>query len=199
MRKMLLGTAMDMMARGITPTIAELAESAGVSRATAYRYFATQGELISAVVDESLGPILAWRSDATTAAERVDALMRDSYPRLEAYEVPLRAAVQMSLQQKAQARAGLPATERAFVRGNRIGRLRSAAAPLRAQLDDAQFDRVLQALSLLYGTEVFIVLKDIWHLELDAIVDVVQWAAGAILQRAEREAMGGDNSGGVDN
>ena len=48
MRKMLLTTAMDMMARGITPSIAELAEAADVSRATAYRYFATQGELVSA-------------------------------------------------------------------------------------------------------------------------------------------------------
>lgn len=188
MRKMLLDTAMEMMARGITPTIAELAEGANVSRATAYRYFATQGELVSAVVDESLGPILAWQSDLPTAAERVDALLRDTYPRLEEYEVPLRAAVQVSLQQRAQLRAGLPATERAFVRGNRIERLRSAARPLGDKLDDAQFDRVLQALSLLYGTEVFIVLKDIWHLELDGIIDVVRWTAGAILQRAEREA-----------
>lgn len=188
MRKMLLATAMEMMSRGITPTIAELAEGAGVSRATAYRYFATQGELVSAVVDESLGPILAWQSDAPTAAERVDALLRESYPRMEEYEVPLRAAVQVSLQQSAQLRAGLPATERAFVRGNRIARLRSAAHPLRDRLDNAQFDRVVHALSLLYGTEVFIVLKDIWHLDLDAIVDVVRWSAGAILARAEQEA-----------
>jgi AcrR family transcriptional regulator len=189
MRKMLLSTAMEMMARGITPTIAELAEGAGVSRATAYRYFATQGELVSAVVDESLGPILAWQSDAPTAAERVDTLLRDTYPRLEAYEVPLRAALQVSLQQRAQLRAGVPATEPAFVRGNRIERLRSAAQPLRDRLDDASFDRVVQALSLLYGTEVFVVLKDIWHLELDDIIDVVRWTAGAILQRAEQDAL----------
>ncbi|QEI09094.1 TetR/AcrR family transcriptional regulator [Pigmentiphaga aceris] len=187
MRKALLTTAMEMMARGITPSIAELAEAAGVSRATAYRYFATQGELISAIVGESLGPMLEWQSDASTAAERVDALFCATYPRLEAYEVPLRAAIQVSLQQIAHQRAGVPATERPFVRGYRVQRLRSAAQPLRDQLDEAQFDRVVQALSLLYGTEVFLVLKDIWRLELDEILDVVRWTAGAILQRAERE------------
>ena len=187
MRKMLLTTAMEMMARGITPSIAELAEAADVSRATAYRYFATQGELVSAIVGESLGPILDWQSDAPTAAERVDALLCATYPRLEEYEVPLRAAIQLSLQQIAQQRAGGPATERPFVRGFRIKRLRSAAQPLQGKLDEAQFDRVVQALSLLYGTEVLLVLKDIWRLELDQILDVVRWTAGAVLQRAERE------------
>jgi AcrR family transcriptional regulator len=187
MRKMLLTTAMEMMARGVTPSIAELAEAADVSRATAYRYFATQGELVSAIVGESLGPILDWQSDAPTAAERVDALFCATYPRLEQYEVPLRAAIQLSLQQMAQQRASGPATERPFVRGFRIERLRSAAQPLQGKLDKAQFDRVVQALSLLYGTEVFLVLKDIWRLELDQILDVVRWTAGAVLQRAERE------------
>lgn len=187
MRKMLLTTAMEMMARGITPSIAELAEAADVSRATAYRYFATQGELVSAIVGESLGPVLDWQSDAPTAAERVDALFCTTYPRLEQYEVPLRAAIQLSLQQMAQQRASGSATERPFVRGFRIERLRSAAAPLQGKLDEVQFDRVVQALSLLYGTEVFLVLKDIWRLELDQILDVVRWTAGAVLQRAERE------------
>ena len=187
MRKMLLTTAMEMMARGITPSIAELAEAADVSRATAYRYFATQGELVSAIVGESLGPVLDWQSDAPTAAERVDALFCATYPRLEQYEVPLRAAIQLSLQQIAHQRASGPATERPFVRGFRIERLRSAAQPLQGKLEEAQFDRVVQALSLLYGTEVFLVLKDIWRLELDQILDVVRWTAGAVLQRAERE------------
>ena len=41
--------------------MAELAEAAAVSRATAYRYFPSQSALIAAVVDQSLGPILQWR------------------------------------------------------------------------------------------------------------------------------------------
>ncbi|KCV27556.1 hypothetical protein L489_3442 [Bordetella bronchiseptica 00-P-2730] len=43
-------------------------------------------------------------------------------------------------------------------------------------------------MSLLYGTEVFLILKDIWHLELDDIVDVVTWTAQAIVRQAKQEA-----------
>ena len=73
------------MGQGITPSVAELAEHAQVSRATAYRYFPSQSALIAAVVDESLGPILAWESSADDAGARVDELLRFAYPRLEAH------------------------------------------------------------------------------------------------------------------
>ncbi|WP_459668822.1 TetR/AcrR family transcriptional regulator, partial [Achromobacter xylosoxidans] len=106
MRKILLDAAQRLMAQGITPSVAELAEHAQVSRATAYRYFPSQSALIAAVVDESLGPILAWDSAAPDAATRVDELLRFAYPRLQAHEAPLRAAIQVSLQQHADASAG---------------------------------------------------------------------------------------------
>ena len=103
MRKILLDAAQQLMGQGITPSVAELAEHAQVSRATAYRYFPSQSALIAAVVDESLGPILAWESAPTTPA-RVDELLRFAYPRLGARR--LRAAIQVSLQQHAEASAG---------------------------------------------------------------------------------------------
>jgi AcrR family transcriptional regulator len=93
MRKILLDAAQRLMAQGITPSVAELAEHAQVSRATAYRYFPSQSALIAAVVDESLGPILAWDSAAPDAADRIDELLRFAYPRLAAHEAPLRAAI----------------------------------------------------------------------------------------------------------
>ena len=49
--------------------------------------------------------------------------------------------------------------------------------------------RVIHAFSLIYGSEVFLVLKDIWGLELDNIQDVTQWMAKAILRQAEEDAM----------
>ncbi|MBO9642858.1 MAG: TetR family transcriptional regulator [Pseudacidovorax sp.] len=188
MRRMLLAKAMQMMADGVTPSVAELAEAAEVSRATAYRYFPTHSSLISAVVDESLGPILSWRSSKREAQARVDDLLCYAYPRLEQYEVQLRAAIQVSLQQGAQVRAGKAGTDAPFVRGHRIELLSAAIEPMREQLGEERFRRVLQALSLVYGTEVFLVLKDIWHLDADAILDVARWTANAILQQAQREA-----------
>lgn len=188
MRKTLLDAAQQLMAQGITPSVAELAEHAQVSRATAYRYFPSQSALIAAVVDESLGPILAWNSAAPDAATRVDELLRFAYPRLESHEAPLRAAIMVSLQQHAEASAGKTTAEPRLVRGHRVDILKRAIAPLAADLTPAQQDRVAQALSLVYGTEVFLVLKDIWELELPEITDVVRWTANAIVKQALAEA-----------
>ncbi|MEN4921854.1 TetR/AcrR family transcriptional regulator [Achromobacter spanius] len=188
MRKTLLEAAQRLMAQGVTPSVAELAEHAQVSRATAYRYFPSQSALIAAVVDESLGPILAWDSATPDAAERVDELLRFAYPRLEAHEAPLRAAIQVSLQQHAEASAGKAGAEPRLVRGHRVDILKRAIAPLATDLTPAQQERVAQALSLVYGTEVFLVLKDIWKLDLDAITGVVRWTANAIIRQAIAEA-----------
>ena len=191
MRKILLDAAQRLMAQGITPSVAELAEHAQVSRATAYRYFPSQSALIAAVVDESLGPILAWDSAAPDAAGRVDELLRFAYPRLESHEAPLRAAIMVSLQQHAEASAGRAGAEPRLVRGHRVDILRRAIAPLSSELTPAQLDRVAQALSLVYGTEVFLVLKDIWKLELPELTDVARWTAQAIIAQALAEAGAG--------
>ncbi len=188
MRKTLLDAAQRLMAQGITPSVAELAEHAQVSRATAYRYFPSQSALIAAVVDESLGPILAWDSKAQDAAARVDELLRFAYPRLEAHEAPLRAAILVSLQQHAEASAGRAGNEPRLVRGHRVDILKRAISPLAATLTPAQQDRVAQALSLVYGTEVFLVLKDIWRLDLPEVTEVARWTANAIIQQALAEA-----------
>ena len=45
-----------------------------------------------------------------------------------------------------------------------------------------------QALSLVYGTEVFLVLKDIWRLDLPEVTEVARWTANAIIQQALAEA-----------
>jgi len=192
MRKTLLDAAQALMAQGTIPSVAELASHAGVSRATAYRYFPSQSALIAAVVDESLGPLVAWTSAAADAAERVDELLRYAYPRLAEHEAPLRAAVMVSLQQHAEASAGRTGSEPRLVRGHRVDVLRRAIEPLAPRLSPAERDRVAQALSLVYGTEVFLVLKDIWHLQLPAITDVARWTARAILNQALADSQSGE-------
>ncbi|KAG0927246.1 hypothetical protein G6F31_018120 [Rhizopus arrhizus] len=94
----------------------------------------------------------------------------------------------VSLQQHAEASAGKAGNEPRLVRGHRVDILKRAIAPLAADLTPAQQDRVAQALSLVYGSEVFLVLKDIWHLELPEITDVVRWTAQAIIRQAVAEA-----------
>ena len=70
------------------------------------------------------------------------------------------------MDQWSRRRAGTLGDEAPIVRGNRREVLASALAPLRGQRSPAQdFDRLRQALSLIFGTEAFVVLKDIWGLD----------------------------------
>lgn len=181
-RKLLLASAMELYDDGAFPSITELAAHAQVSRATAYRYFPTQSALITAVVAESLGPILQWEPNDDDALLRIQQLLAFAYPQMEQHEGALRAALQLSLQQWANATPG-----EKFVRGNRKRLLKLAVEPLQDKLPPEALQRVIHAFSLIYGSEVFLVLKDIWGLELSGIQDVTQWMAKAIIRQAEED------------
>jgi AcrR family transcriptional regulator len=63
-RRLLLEHASILLGQGQIASVAEVAQHAGVSRATAYRYFPTRGKMISAVVDFSLGVSASRNSSA---------------------------------------------------------------------------------------------------------------------------------------
>ena len=100
--KLLLDTAMALIQHdGHIPSVAEVAVRAAVSRATAYRYFATRSALITAVIDASLGPVRTIASDDASGRERVRELFVRTFPRFTEFEPQLRAAAQLSLEQGA--------------------------------------------------------------------------------------------------
>jgi AcrR family transcriptional regulator len=186
-RRLLLETAMQLMQAGRVPSVTDVAEAAEVSRATAYRYFPTQAALVQAAVDEALGPILEWRSDLTDAEDRVADLLAFAYPRIDEYEATLRAALLQAMEQWSRRRAGTLGDEAPIVRGNRRELLTSALAPLRPAMPARAFDRLRQAVSLIFGTEAFVVLKDIWGLDGDDARDVALWSAHALVRAAVTE------------
>jgi AcrR family transcriptional regulator len=183
-RRLMLETATRLMQEGITPSVSEVAEAAQVSRATAYRYFPSQAALVHAVVDAALGPILSWKNGSKDAAKRVEDLFRTSLPRIEEFEATFKAALKLSLDQWARGRAGALGTEPKFTRGHRIELLNAALAPLRAQFSKRQADRLAQALSLLFGIEALVVLKDIWGLGGAEAQAVIIWAAAILVNHA---------------
>ncbi len=187
-RKLLLDTAMGLMQAGRIPSVTDVAEAAEVSRATAYRYFPTQAALVQAAVDEALGPILSWRSDSPDAEARVEELLAFAYPRIDEYEATLRAALLQAMDQWSRRRAGTLGDEAPIFRGNRRELLGNALAPLKPRLDAAGFERLRRALSLLFGTEAVVVLKDIWGLDGAAAQDVALWSAHALVRAALAEA-----------
>jgi AcrR family transcriptional regulator len=187
-RRLLLDTAMGLMQAGRVPSVTDVAEAAEVSRATAYRYFPTQAALVQAAVDEALGPILRWRSDSADAGDRVAELIGFAYPRIDDYEATLRAALLQAMDQWSRRRAGTLGDEAPIVRGNRKAVLYNALAPLRGQMAAEDFDRLRQSLSLVFGTEAFVVLKDIWGLDGGQARDVALWSAHALVRAAVAEA-----------
>lgn len=188
MRRLMLKTAMRLMQNGVTPSVSDVAEAAEVSRATAYRYFPTQAAMIQAAVDEALGPILDWSSDIPEAESRVVALLDFAYPRMEQYEATHRAALLLALDQWARRQAGTLGAEARVVRGNRKALLRQAASPLETSIGSTAFDKLTQALSLLFGIEAIVVLKDIWGVDGAEAREVAVWAAGALVRTAITEA-----------
>lgn len=187
-RKLLLETVMQLMQSGKVPSVTDVAEAAEVSRATAYRYFPTQAALVQAAVGEALGPILEWRSDLRGTEDRVTDLLSFAYPRIDEYEATLRAALLQAMEQWSRRRAGTLGDEAPIVRGNRKELLASALAPLRPAIGQPAFDRLRQAISLTFGTEAFVVLKDIWGLDGNEARDVALWSALALVRAAVAEA-----------
>lgn len=183
----MLQTAMQLMQQGQTPSVSEVAEAAGVSRATAYRYFPSQAALVQAVVDEALGPILSWKSRSTNAERRMTDLLDRSMPRIDEFEATFKAALRLSLEQWAKGQAGTLGEEPQFTRGHRVDLLKGVLAPVAESMPKRRFDRLAQALSLLFGVEVLVVLKDIWGLDAQEALSVSRWAASILIREAENE------------
>lgn len=186
-RRLMVETATRLMQSGITPSVSEVAAAAEVSRATAYRYFPSQAALVQAVVDQGLGPILTWHSNSDDAEQRVAELIDVAMPRIETFEATFKAALKLSLDQWAQRRSGAPEVEAQFKRGHRVELLTDAIAPLKKELSVAEFQRLAQALSLIFGVEVLVVLKDIWGLNGRKTLAVARWAATALVRAAIAE------------
>ena len=186
----MLDAAMRLMQEGLIPSVTDVAEEAQVSRATAYRYYPTQAALIQAAVDEALGPILAWESESTDAEQRMSELLSFAYPRIEMYEATLKAALRLALDQWSRGYAGQMGEEVAMLRGHRIKLLASAIAPLKKDLGRKQFERLSQALSLIFGIEAFVVLKDIWGFDGKKTEDVALWMCRTLIRSAIEEANG---------
>lgn len=182
---LLVTTALDLFEKGAMPSVSELAQEAGVSRATAYRYFPTQSDLITATVNESLGPILTWRPQSEKTEERIDELLSYAFPRMFEHEGALRAALQASLQQWAQNRSvPLGTKDKRLERGNRKDILTMVTSPMKADYPQDIIDKVIRAFSVIYGSEIFLVLKDIWKMEDSQVTELAQWIAKAIMNQA---------------
>lgn len=180
-RALMIATASEMMRQGQSPSVSAVAEAAGVSRSTAYRYFPTLADMLRAVVGEALGPILGWNPPATPGAARLASLYGMTFPRLAEHEATFRAAIRQSLEPESE----LPG-DKTLGRGHRRALLQRAIAD--SGLPPERAARLVHALSLTFGIEALIVLKDICGLTDPEAQEVALWSAGALLDAALRQA-----------
>ncbi|MDW8845553.1 TetR/AcrR family transcriptional regulator [Erwinia sp. P7711] len=186
-RRLLIETAMKMFDSGAFPSITEVAQEAQLSRATAYRYFPTQSALVSAIVTETLSPIKSWRPAKEDASERINELLSFAFPRMLEHEGTLRAALHLSLTQWAHSRSNERPEKEKLVRGNRKALLQHVVEPLNQEMSPERVERVVQSLSLVYGSEIFLVMKDIWGCSNDQLQDIGKWIAKAIVRQARED------------
>ena len=185
---LLLETGMRLIKdHGHIPSVAEVAVRSNVSRATAYRYFPSRSALVTAVVDMSLGPVRTFASDSPDGRQRVHELFAKTFPRFKEFEAQMRAAAQLTLEQWALERAGL-LEEEPYRRGHRVRILEHALAPLAPKLPAPVRERLHRALSVVYGIEPHIILKDIWGLSDREVERTALWMADALIDAALREA-----------
>jgi AcrR family transcriptional regulator len=185
---LLLDSAMSLIrSAGHIPSVAEVALHSRVSRATAYRYFPSRTVLINAVMERSLGTVRSFASPAPDGRQRVRDLFHQTFPRFKEFEPQLRAAAQLSLEQWALERAGL-LEEEPYRRGHRVGILERALAPFSGVMAPALLARLHHALSVVYGIEPYMILKDIWGLPDREVERTALWMADALVDAAMREA-----------
>jgi AcrR family transcriptional regulator len=180
-RALMVATASDMMRRGLSPSVSEVAEAAGVSRSTAYRYFPTLADMLRAVVAQALGPILTWEDPAPNGGARLASLYGKTFQRLSEHEATFRAAIRQSLEPSVD----VPG-DKTLGRGHRLSLLLRAIGD--SGLSPEQSAKLVHALSLTFGIEAMIVLKDICGLDDRQAEEVAIWSAQALLQAALREA-----------
>ena len=176
-RKALVASARELLDRGKQPTVTDAAEAAGVSRATAYRYFPSQEMLWAEVaLFAADGPLI--RAERGTDSGRVPEAVADLVRRVGTWsyenERPLRALLQLSLD---------PATG---VRrpGHRVEWIANALAPVRGSLDPRTYQKLSRALTLMLGIDPVVVMTDIARVTREQALEALAWSARRLVEAA---------------
>jgi AcrR family transcriptional regulator len=185
-RAALLHAAQDLVALGQTPSIADVADAAKVSRATAYRYFTRQDELLAEVPLDEAAPTVAslFREDAPTDPEDRVALVQNAlYDLSREHETEFRLFLRTSVTRALRDADG---TSDPFRGARRTALLAEALAPLAGELTAAEIERLKMALAMLVGTEPMIVARDVLRLEHDRARETGEWAVRQLVRAARQ-------------
>ena len=183
-RQALIDAAVAMRDEGHNPTVAQVAERARVSRATAYRYFPSMEALISeTAADREMQPLeRLWRpgddpvKGIGLAANALNALLLDDEIGLHVME---RSFMTVWLESK---------SHEPLRPGRRMSYIEPIVDSLKDELTPRARKRLKQALSIVMGTEALIAVRDISRASIEESLDAAAWAARALVRQALAEA-----------
>ena len=192
-RQAIVEAARELQRQGIEPSVAQAAEAARVSWATAYRYFPTQDALL---LDLGIMPLTAPIEELVANLTSADVETR----LLALLDVLNR----MVISEETSMRRALSVYQDTWLRGHRDGNNSPAAVregrrmrwlddvlePLR-DLPDDQYRRLRAALALTLGADSIVIMKDVCALDDDTALDVLRWSATALLREAIHDAQPG--------
>lgn len=186
--------ARKLLLEGKVPSIAEAAEEAEVSRATAYRYFPTQGALVQEAVDDVLvSGSSAWEErlgDARELTERVERYVSLVFGLMRENEALMRGSLLLALEQWAKTQAGEELGEEPIKRGGRLEAIAATLEPFTEKLGEDTLRRLSVALSVVVGIEAHVIFRDIWELDEDEAQQVSLWMTRALAEAAAKESRG---------
>ena len=185
-RAALLSATRELLAQGRNASVEEAAEAAGVSRATAYRYFPNQRALLVAAHPEIEATALLGEDPPADPHERLDRTIGELIRLTTDTEPELRTMLRLSLEPG-------PKDELLLRQGRAIGWIGEALAPLRGQLSPSTLRRLVLAIRSACGIEALVWLTDVAGLSRQEGGELMRWSALALLRTAlaesdEREA-----------
>jgi AcrR family transcriptional regulator len=181
-RNDLLRAAQAIRERGEVPTVAQAADEAGISRATAYRYFPAQEALLA---EASTGPLLAAVADAVERAgpivdvvQRVDAVFAALAPVMLKHEAELRTLLKISLERSLRDdfERDVPLRSDGWILA-----WDEIFAPIRSEITSRRYATMVRSLATLLGIESIIILKDACDNDAARTVDTLRSAARAMV------------------
>jgi hypothetical protein len=167
-RKALLVAARALMERGEPVTVLAAANEAGISKATAYRYFSASHPLIlEATLDAKVATPEEVVGNATDVKERVLRVQRYFFNLTRESETQYRLFLARALDAWVDSGVKMSPHIRG---GRRLPMYEYALAPMRPQMKRRDFEFLILSLSAASGIESYLALKDVCRVD-DAMAD----------------------------
>ena len=189
-RRAIIEAASKLVRAGQQPSVAEAAEAALVSKATAYRYFPTQHSLLLEVGFEAIHPSARSLLEGATEGDpqaRFETVLRAVHAYMTSEEALFRTMMKVTQER------WLESTDRAeqdpVVReGRRLEHIDAIIEPLRRELESESLARLRFGLALVFGIEPIVILKDVCGLDSAEALEVLEWVGKTLIQASEKSS-----------